>query len=80
MIPFIVKCLSLITAPNTPARIGPMSGDTNMEATRITLEFSTRPTKAMILASRRRRRKSKVNMAPSRIRVTISAIIFLISI
>ena len=77
MMPFIVRCLSRITAPNTPAKIGPIRGETSIEATRMTLEFSTRPTKAMMLARSSSSKKSKVNMAPSRIRVTISAIMFL---
>ena len=50
-----------MTAPKTPARMGPMSGETSMEATRTTLEFSTSPTKASTLASSRSSRKSKVN-------------------
>ena len=38
----------MIQVPKTIARIGPMIGDTSMLATRITLEFSTRPAKIIL--------------------------------
>ena len=53
--------------PNIPARIGPIMGETSIEATRTTLEFSRSPMKAMMLAKMSRRRKSKENSAPASI-------------
>ena len=64
MIPILSSFLFLTAMPNTMARMGPISGDTSMEATRMTLEFSTRPMKARQEATTRRQRKSKENSAP----------------
>lgn len=49
------------TEPKIPARMGPMMGDTSMEATSTTVLFSMRPMKAIMDASTRSIRKSKVN-------------------
>ena len=57
--------LSLMAPPKMPARMGPMTGDTSMEATRTTLEFSIRPKKAMMPERISSSRKSKENSAPS---------------
>ena len=64
LIPILSSFLFLTAMPNTMARMGPISGDTSMEATRMTLEFSTRPMKARQEATTRRQRKSKENSAP----------------
>ena len=48
--PLFLNSLSDITLPNIPPKIGPMIGDTNIDATRTTELFSTKPKKAIILA------------------------------
>ena len=47
-IPCFLKVLSCMTVPNIPARIGPINGETSIEATRTTELFSNRPKKAII--------------------------------
>ena len=54
--PLLVSDQSLTTTPKMPARMGPIRGDTSMEATRVTLEFSSSPNSAMMLDSTSRRR------------------------
>ena len=54
---------SATTEPKIPASMGPIMGDTSMEATRTTELFRMRPMKAIIDARISSIRKSKVNWA-----------------
>jgi len=45
-----------MTPPNIPARIGPIIGETSIDATSTTEEFSRSPMKAIIPARMTRRR------------------------
>ena len=49
-IPRFLSGLSEITAPKIPANIGPIIGETNMDATVTTELFSTKPKKEIVLA------------------------------
>ena len=62
--PLFIRAQSWVVKPKVIARIGPMSGETSIDATTITAELVASPPPAMIAAPIRKHQKLKSRLFP----------------